>query len=188
LQYGQKIRIAITEERRYMAMRYFSTAAALPLVLGLTMGGAGVVFGTQAAEHAREAAVYTPDQIEWQDGPPSLPAGAEWAILEGDPSKEGEYFAFQIRVPDGYRIPPHWHPVPERVTVLSGTFHLGKGETFDAGATQALPAGSYFTMPAEMRHFARMEGETVFQLNSIGPWDIRYVNPEDDPRKVPTEP
>jgi len=67
--------------------------------------------------------LYPPDQIRWQPGPRSLPPGAEYAVLEGDPSKEGP-FVMRIRVPDGYRIPPHWHPKTERVTVMSGTFNL----------------------------------------------------------------
>jgi hypothetical protein len=33
-----------------------------------------------------------------------------------------------------------------------------------------------------MAHFAYAEGETVIQLNSIGPWGLEYVNPADDPR------
>ena len=86
-------------------------------------------------------------------------------------------------MPDGYVIPPHWHPVQERVTVLSGTFHLGEGQTVNRQQTQALAAGSYFTLAPQMNHFGVMEGETVIQLTSIGPWQINYVNPADDPRK-----
>jgi quercetin dioxygenase-like cupin family protein len=160
-------------------MRCFSIAPALALAIGLTVGGTDVVFSQQPAD---KAAVYPPDEQQWRDGPPSLPPGAKIVVLEGDPSVKGGYFALRLALPDGYRIPPHWHPVPERVTVISGTFHLGMGEEFDEQATRALPAGTFFTMPAEMRHFARAEGETVLQLNSIGPFEIHYVNPADDPR------
>jgi quercetin dioxygenase-like cupin family protein len=121
-----------------------------------------------------------PDQIQWQDSP-ALPAGAKVAILEGDPTKDG-YFAMRAKLPDGYRIPPHWHPGYERVTVLSGTFHLGRGEKFDKSAADALPAGTYTSMEPGMRHFAWAEGETVLQINTLGPWGITYVNPADDPR------
>jgi quercetin dioxygenase-like cupin family protein len=167
-------------------MRKFSATAAvlLALALGLTIGGTGLVYGTQSTDH--RAAIYTPDKVNWQDGPPSLPKGAQFAVVDGDPAKEGQFFAMRLRLPDGYRIPPHWHPVTERVTVISGTFHLGHGDTFDAGNMQALQAGSYFSMPPKMRHFARAEGETVVQINTIGPWDIQYVNPQDDPRKAMT--
>ena len=163
-------------------MRTFPATVAVSLALGLGFAAAGLVSGAQDARHAQ--AIYTPAQFKWQDGPPSLPPGAQFAIVEGDLSKEGAYFALRLRLPDGYRIPPHWHPVHERVTVISGSFHLGHGERFDAQATQALEAGSYFSLPPKSRHFAYAKGETIIQLNSIGPWEINYVNPGDDPRKA----
>jgi quercetin dioxygenase-like cupin family protein len=82
--------------------------------------------------------------------PPSLPHGAEFAILEGDPSKPGP-FVFRVKVPDGYRIPPHTHPKPERVTILAGTFRLGMGEKFDPTNGEALSTGTYRTWPAAMK-------------------------------------
>lgn len=124
---------------------------------------------------------YASDEIEWEDGPASLEEGAEMAVLEGDPGAEG-IFTMRLRMPDGFRIAPHSHPNFERVTVISGTFRLGHGETFDREATDVLEPGSYTTMPPGMRHFAVMEGETVIQLTSVGPWEINYVNPADDPR------
>jgi quercetin dioxygenase-like cupin family protein len=119
---------------------------------------------------------------EWRDGPPSLERGAQVAILEGDPSQPG-VFTMRIRMPDGFRIAPHSHLRPERVTVVSGTFRLGAGDTFDATNTTPLGPGSYTAMPPGMVHFAVVEGETVIQLTSTGPWDITYVRPEDDPRR-----
>jgi hypothetical protein len=137
----------------------------------------------QHGDVAMKAAVSRPDNIRWQAGPPSLPPGAEFAVLEGDPSKPGP-FALRIKVPDGYRIPPHTHPKTERVTILAGTFRLGMGEKFDAiKAAEVMPAGSYGTWPAGMKHYVWVEGETVIQLHGEGPWAIEYVNPDDDPRK-----
>ena len=121
-----------------------------------------------------------PDELKWEDSK-ALPPGAKVAILEGDPQKEG-FFAMRAKLPAGYKIPPHYHPCPERVTVLSGTFHLGAGEKFDDKAGKTLPAGSYTSMPPGMRHYAWTEGETVLQISTIGPWGITYVNPADDPR------
>jgi quercetin dioxygenase-like cupin family protein len=130
---------------------------------------------------AHEQAMYRPEQIVWKDGPPSLPPGAKFAVLEGDPAKKG-YFAMRLKFPDGYRISPHWHPNVERVTVIKGTLHLAMGEQFEKGTANALTAGSYSFMPPGMRHFAWTEGETELQLATIGPWAINYVNPADDPR------
>jgi quercetin dioxygenase-like cupin family protein len=103
------------------------------------------------------------------------------AVLDGDPAKEG-FFTMRIKMPDGYRVPPHWHPNQERVTVLSGTLNLGSGGRFDPKQTKALAPGTYSSMPPKMTHFAWMTGETILQLSSIGPWRIIYVRPEDDPR------
>lgn len=126
--------------------------------------------------------VYQQDDIVWQPAPASLKAGAQLAVLEGNPAEAG-VFTMRIKLPDGYTIPPHWHPNVERVTVFSGVFNLGTGETMDRETTHALTAGSYTSMPAEMRHYVYAEGETVVQVTSIGPWAINYVNAKDDPRQ-----
>ena len=128
-----------------------------------------------------EALVYRAGEVDWEDGPASLDDGAEYAVLEGDPGSP-EVFTMRIRMPDGFRINPHTHPGVERVTVLSGTFHLGHGEAFDGERAEALDPGSHFSLPPAHPHFAEMEGETVIQLTSIGPWEIEYIDPADDPR------
>lgn len=120
--------------------------------------------------------------VTWMPAPASLPTGAQVSVLEGDPGKPGS-LALRLKVPDGYRIPPHWHPRVERVTVLQGTFRLGQGEKWDDAKLQDLPAGSYFVFPSRHRHFAEARGETILQLNVEGPWRIVYVNPADDPRE-----
>ena len=127
--------------------------------------------------------IYAPDQITWKEGPASLPAGARVAVLEGDPAKTG-FFTLRLRLPDGYRIPPHWHPKVEHVTVISGTLNLGMGRTFDQSATRALSAGTFGFWPAGMNHFAWAKEETIIQLHGFGPWVINYINPADDPRNA----
>lgn len=154
--------------------------AALCVFSALTAG--------RAAEPSHEAmdgaSLFPIDKIEWKAGPPSLPPGASIAILEGDPAKEGP-FVFRVKVPDGYRIPPHTHPKMERVTVISGTFNLGMGDTFDVHKTQAMPTGTFGRWPAGMHHFVWAKGETVVQFHGDGPWTINYLNPADDPRSSP---
>ena len=127
--------------------------------------------------------LYAPDQIEWTAGPASLPRGAQAAVLEGDPTKEGP-FTMRLKLPDGWKVPPHTHPKVEHVTVISGTFNFGMGEKFDQAATRPMPAGTFGFWPAGMKHFAWARGETVVQLHGIGPWSIEYVDPNDDPRKA----
>jgi quercetin dioxygenase-like cupin family protein len=141
------------------------------------------LLGVPATAQAADAhKIAMPQEIKWAPGPASIPPGAEAAVLYGDPSKEG-LFALRLKLPKGYAIPPHTHPKPEVVTVISGTFRLGMGEKADKGEAQALPAGSFFAMPPGMAHFAFADEDTVVQLNSTGPWSLTYVNPTDDPRK-----
>lgn len=137
---------------------------------------------SSAVEHdADEFKLNIPEEIQWQDGPPSLPKGAQIAVLEGDPTQEGP-FVFRVKVPDGYRIPVHTHPKTERVTVISGTFRIGMGDTFDKDSAKPMKAGAYGYWEAGMKHFVWTEGETIVQFHGDGPWKIAYDNPADDPR------
>jgi quercetin dioxygenase-like cupin family protein len=145
--------------------------------------------GQGAAETAQstDMRLYPPTTIEWKAGPAALPPGAKMAALEGDPTKEGP-FVVRFQFPDGYYIPPHTHPKTERVTIISGTGYLAAGDTLDRSSAKSLPAGSFGYWPAGMKHAAWFEGETVIQLHGVGPWQINYVNPADDPRKAKKSP
>jgi hypothetical protein len=125
--------------------------------------------------------IYNSSDIQWVKGPASLPPGAEIAVLEGDPAKEGQ-FTMRLRLPDGYKIPPHWHPRVEHVTVVAGTFLIGMGERFDEKALKPMNTGAFGHWPTGMRHFVSVKGLTVVQLHGVGPWGINYVNSSEDPR------
>jgi quercetin dioxygenase-like cupin family protein len=127
--------------------------------------------------------LYPPTTIEWKEGPAALPPGAKMAVLEGDPTKEGP-FVVRFQFPAGYHVAAHTHPKTERVTVISGTLYLAAGEALDRNSAKSLPGGSFGFWPAGMKHTAWSEGETVIQLHGIGPWQINYVNPADDPRNA----
>ncbi len=127
--------------------------------------------------------VITPDQIKWGPPPPGLPAGSEIAVLSGDPSKAGVPFTIRARMPDGYKIPPHWHPTDENVNVIQGTLMMGLGTKFNESGGSEMQAGSYALMPKGLRHFAWAKGETIIDVYGIGPFAITYVNPSDDPRR-----
>ena len=137
---------------------------------------------TSPASAADDHKISTAQDMKWSPGPGSIPKGAEFTVLHGDPSKEG-LFAMRLKLPKGYVIPPHNHPKPEIVTVISGTFQIGMGDTADKSKVTPLPAGGFFAFPPGMTHFAYIDEETVVQLNSIGPWALTYVNPKDDPRQ-----
>jgi quercetin dioxygenase-like cupin family protein len=154
------------------APRFAIALAALSLAL---------VSASQHSDAKKGEVFVTPADVKWQDGPPSLPKGARMMVLEGDPSKEGT-FIIRVKLPDGYKIAPHTHPRDERVTVLSGTLYLGMGGKFNEKVGKAMPAGSYARVVAGMQHFAWARGETVLQVHGDGPFTMRYVNPDDDPR------
>jgi quercetin dioxygenase-like cupin family protein len=103
-------------------------------------------------------------------------------VLEGDPGKAGP-FTMRVLLPNRYRIPPHYHPVTEHVTVVKGAFKVGMGDKFDASAMTSLPAGTFAALEPGTRHFAESQGETILQLHGVGPWGITYVNQADDPRQ-----
>jgi hypothetical protein len=124
--------------------------------------------------------VLAADAIAWTAGPPSLPKGTELAVLAGNPGAPG-LFILRARFPDGMRIAPNWHSQAEYVTVLQGEFRVGTGKTFDVTAATPITPGGFFMAPAQMAHFGNMKGRTVLEVVGIGPFDLHYVNPEDDP-------
>lgn len=126
--------------------------------------------------------IVSPDELKWEPAPPKLPPGAQFAVLAGDRSKPGMPYTFRAKLPDGYSVPPHWHSMDENITVIKGVFGIGLGE-FDKSAVRDLPAGSYIVMPKGARHYNLVKGETILQFHGIGPYDINYVNPDDDPSK-----
>jgi quercetin dioxygenase-like cupin family protein len=126
----------------------------------------------------------TPGDIKWGDAPPVFPKGAKMAVLYGDPSKTGELFIVRLKMPAGYRIPAHWHPTDENVTVVSGTFNMGMGDKLDAAKTKAFPAGSFVVAPAKVNHFAVAKTAAIVEVAAIGPFAMTYVNPADDPSKT----
>jgi len=120
-------------------------------------------------------------EIKWVDAPPSLPAGAKVAIIEGNPAKPGP-FTMRLKLPADYKVAPHFHPAVEHVTVLSGTANFGTGDSFDEAKTTPIGPGGFVVMQTGVKHFLWTKEEVVLQGHSIGPWGITYANPSDDPR------
>ena len=169
-------------------MKKIALLLILPLTLSLVAIAAQKKEGTErsTATTSEQHVAFTPADLKWSDGPPGLPAGAKMAVLNGDPGKKGP-FTVRLQMPAGYKIPPHTHPTAERVTVISGTAKVGMGETFDEAAGKELPAGGYVVLPAGMAHFAWSTAEAVVQIDSMGPFQIKYVNAADDPRNTKKE-
>ena len=111
----------------------------------------------------------------------SIMKGCELAPVSGDPSAEGAPFVLRIRCADGAKIPAHWHPTDEHLTVLKGAFLVGMGDKFDESKLQTMNPGNFTTVPKEMRHFAMNKGETIVQAHGIGPFKVNWVNPSEVP-------
>ena len=131
---------------------------------------------------ATAATILEAAELKWVDGPASLPAGARMVVLDGDPRNEGP-FTIRLKMPPGYKIPPHTHPAAERITVISGTVHLGIGEKFEESAGRELKAGAFAVVPAGLPHFAWSRGEAVLQIHSEGPFQRKFVDAADEPGK-----
>ncbi len=120
--------------------------------------------------------------LQWKEGPASLPPGSKIAAMEGDMSKEGP-FTVRLMLPKNYKISPHWHPAIEHVSVIKGAFYMGAGEQFNEGTATKLSEGGFAVMPIRTVHYAFTKKNATIQLHGVGPWGITYVNPADDPRK-----
>jgi mannose-6-phosphate isomerase-like protein (cupin superfamily) len=138
-------------------------------------------FAVFVALPAQAQNAFTPDQVKFGPVPPFLPAGAQLAVLEGDPMASSGDFTIRLKMPDGYKVAPHTHPNRENVTVLSGTLKVGMGDTFDAGKMMSFGAGSFAYLDPSMHHYAAASGETVIQIHGTSPAKFNYINPADDP-------
>jgi hypothetical protein len=150
-------------------------SSSLVLILGLATTGAAL---------AQDRHVLVPaDALTWAPAPPALPPGAQISVLDGDPARKGPV-TLRLRFPAEYTVPPHWHSMTERVTVLSGTLHVGMGDAVDRQRSDALKPGGYVSLPAKMHHYAWTSAPTVVQISLEGPFDIFYVNERDDPQRT----
>lgn len=123
----------------------------------------------------------TPDQVKFGPAPAFVPPGAQLAVIEGDPMATTGDYTIRVKMPDGYKIAPHWHPLRENVTIVSGTLKVGMGDKFDADKMMPLAAGSFAYMDPDMHHYAMASGETIIQIHGMSPVKFNYVDPKDDP-------
>lgn len=135
--------------------------------------------------HAQEGndtspTVITPDTLKWGTFD-AFPPGAKAAILSGDPRESGP-FMLRVKIPANYKVPPNWQTVKIYVTVLSGSYSIGVGNKFDPKNGKTLPSTGSVVIPANTHLYFWTKRGAVLEVHGIGPWDIHYVNPVDDPR------
>lgn len=147
-------------------------------------------FAQQSSQaQANMHVVQAPEETKWGPAPPLLPAGAEIAVLAGNPTQAVPY-TVRLRFPAHYAIPAHSHPTDEHVVVLSGALTFGMGDKIarTAGTNKTLSSGGFALMPAGMNHFAFTGARPVtIVLYGEGPVEFKYVNPADDPRNTRTQ-
>jgi len=133
------------------------------------------VYGQEKKESADVHKIVHFGDLKWTP----IMKGCDLAAVSGDPSAEGAPFVLRIRCADGIKVPAHWHPTDENLTVLKGTFLVAMGETYDETKLQPMNVGNFATMPKEMRHFALCKGETIVQIHAMGPFKVNCVNPSE---------
>jgi len=141
--------------------------------------------GAKSAATKPAKNAFTPDEVQYGPPPPFVPPGAQLAVLEGNPMGTAGDFTIRLKMPDGYKIPPHWHPKRENVTVVSGNLKVGMGDTFDESKMMSFSQGSFAYMDPSMHHYVQASGETVVQVHGVSPVKFNYVNPADDPSHKP---
>jgi quercetin dioxygenase-like cupin family protein len=152
----------------------------LMLVPALMMSAA-VATAQKPAPPPAAPPVHSPTEVKWGPVPPVLPPNAKIAVLEGNPFGSGVY-TLRLEMPDGYTVPPHFHPTDEMVTVISGAVLFADGDNVNRNTAQTLHAGGFVTARANMHHYIIARGPTVVQVHGEGPFAITYVHPADDPR------
>ena len=120
--------------------------------------------------------------VKWGPAPAVFPAGAKMAVMQGDPSSSN-LFTVRLDFPKGYRVPPHFHPTDEHITVISGNFLVGMGDKIDTKQAMSLTQGGFATAPAQQHHWAVARTRTIVQVHAVGPFQLSYVNPSDDPTR-----
>jgi hypothetical protein len=154
---------------------------ALAILGMLCLAGQLVTIAAQAGSDNKNT--FTPETIPWGPPPPFVAQGAQLAVIEGNPAASTGDYTVRLKMPDGYRIAPHWHPERENVTVISGTFKVGMGDVFDPKKMGTFPAGSFAFLDPDMHHYAMAAGEVIVQVHGKAPLQFNYLNPADDPSK-----
>jgi hypothetical protein len=130
-----------------------------------------------------QAVPTTSAPLQWGPAPAVFPAGAKMAVVSGDPSKRAP-FTVELALPAGYKVPPHFHTTSERVEVKQGTLFVGMGDAIDTKNAQPLTVGPGTVIRSKLHHYAFTKAPATIAVTALGPFDMTYVNPADDPQKA----
>ena len=151
--------------------------------LAILVTAAAALAAAAAQTPADKHVMQSMAEAKWGPAPPFVPAGAQIAVLSGNPMA-AEAYTVRLKFPANYAIAAHWHPTDENVAVASGTLYMGMGDKLDKNAGHAVPPGGYALMPAKANHYAYTKEPVTIFLYGMGPVEFNYVNPADDPRNA----
>jgi quercetin dioxygenase-like cupin family protein len=154
-------------------MMNFTRSGILYVVMAAVIAIAGATYAQEKSTAGGNHGILRSADLKWTP----IIKGCDLARVNGDSSVEGVPFVLRLRCAAGSKIPAHWHPTDENVTVLQGTFQVGMGEKFDATKLETMSPGNFVSMPKEMRHFALSKTATIVQVNAIGPFKVNWVDP-----------
>ncbi len=147
----------------------------------VTCGALLLASAPSAAEIPESAITLTAEQMKWEDNPRVPGLGVARLISSG---KEAGPYVYRVKFPKGRIVQAHSHPDDRTYTVISGTWYVGWGETYDESKLTALPVGGFYTEPAGIAHFvATPDGEAIVQVTGMGPTKVDYVDPAHAPKK-----
>lgn len=157
-----------------------------PIVKGFVVAALSLRVSAAAAQSLPEMRM-TPEEIRAsafdsnQIGSSGLP-GVHTKVVFGDPSKAG-FYTILLFVPAHTTIQAHSHRDDRVAIVVSGEWHFGYGNHFDAKALKTLPPGSVYSEPGGDNHFARTDADTVIvEISGYGPSDTHYFEAKNDPK------
>jgi len=153
----------------------FTRSGILHVVMAAVIAIPGATYGQEKSTAGGNHGILRSADLKWTP----IIKGCDLASVNGDSSVEGAPFVLRLRCAAGSKIPAHWHPTDENVTVLQGTFQVGMGEKFDATKLETMSPGNFVSMPKEMRHFALSKNATIVQVNAIGPFKVNWVDPSE---------
>ena len=147
----------------------------------LALSCAGPEIGVMKFPAGEVQHVVRADGADWKPCPPALPKDCEMAVLEGNP-KAADLFTVRFRVREKMKLPPHWHPKDERVTIISGKVAVAFGADSAREDATEFGAGDYYVNARHQLHSVWVEGPTVIQITGIGPWKAVYLSDAPPPK------